>query len=62
MKSRNMDTPSLTSDFSVLEMVDNVTNMKHFQVTDFRKACTFTIQCKGGHCLPLMGNLSLVKY
>ena len=32
VKSRNTDSPSLTSDFSILEMADKITNMTHFQV------------------------------
>ena len=32
VKSRNTDSPSLTADFSILEMADKITNMKHFQV------------------------------
>ena len=32
MKLRNADNPSLTSDFSILEMADKITNIKHFQV------------------------------
>ena len=32
VKSRNTDSPSLTSDFSILEIADKITNMTHFQV------------------------------
>ena len=32
VKSRNTGSPSLTSDFSILEMADKITNMTHFQV------------------------------
>lgn len=32
VKSRNADNPSLTADFSILEMADKITNTKHFQV------------------------------
>ena len=32
VKSRLTDSPSLAADFSILEMADKITNMKHFQV------------------------------
>lgn len=31
LKSRNMGTPAMTLDFSILEMADKITNTKHFQ-------------------------------
>ena len=33
IRSRNTSNPSLSSDFSILDMADKITNMKHFQVT-----------------------------
>ena len=32
LKSRNMGTPAMNLDFSILEMADKITNTKHFQV------------------------------
>ena len=32
VKFRNADSPSLTSDFSILEIANKITKMKHFQV------------------------------
>ena len=36
VKSRNTHNPSLSSDFSLLEMADNITKMKHFQVRTYQ--------------------------
>ena len=32
VKSMNTESPSLTSDFSILELADKITSMTHFQV------------------------------
>ena len=36
VKSRNIHNPSLSSDFSLLGMADNITKMKHFQVRTYQ--------------------------
>ena len=36
VKSRNTHNPSLSSDFSLLGMADNITQMKHFQVRTYQ--------------------------
>ena len=37
VKSRNTGSPSLTSDFSILEMADKITNMTPFQVRTIQR-------------------------
>jgi len=46
VKSRNTDSPSVTADFSILEMADNITNMKHFQVKTLQLQQRETNDCK----------------
>lgn len=46
VKSRNTDSPSLTADFSILEMADKITNMKHFQVKTLQLQQRERTDCK----------------
>lgn len=46
VKSRNTDSPSLTADFSILEMADKITNMKHFQVKTLQLEQRERTDCK----------------
>lgn len=46
VKLRNTNSPSLTSDFSILEMADEITNMKHFQVNTLQLQQRERTDCK----------------
>ncbi|PFX30175.1 Retinol dehydrogenase 8 [Stylophora pistillata] len=67
VKSRNTHSPSLSSDFSLLEMADKITKMKHFQyrmeedgantwegVWTGNAGCSFTSSRSDGGCAKLL--------